>query len=250
MLTKLSMLAGSLVALAFALAPSEAAAKPKAKGAYGKPWRLHFETEFLGVTHFNPDGGDDDPDEKQTNVGFGIARPSVLDDHGALVGGAVFGRPLFGVGFGYAFSKERAIVGGKLALTVDGIDVGDDTNETLVGGRLVPYFQWMFLPGSWVRPYVEVRLGFGGAARVTSDPDDPDVEFTQHFIYPLVGAGGGVHLFPVDYFSVDLGLNFDYVAPHARDTFDGDPPPGEDESWDKLGDLVNFGVLLGASVWF
>jgi hypothetical protein len=120
----------------------------------------------------------------------------------------------------------------------------------LVGGRLVPYFQWMFLPGSWVRPYVEVRLGFGGSSRSFRDEMDPDEQrFTQHFIYPLVGVGGGVHLFPVDYFSVDLGLNFDYVAPHGRTTL-RDPPPGFDDNWDKLGDLINFGVLLGVSVWF
>lgn len=255
MLTKISLFAGSLLALAFVLAPNEAlAAKPKAKGAYGKPWRLHFETELLGVSHFDGDGGGMGVDDEWTSVGFGIARPSFIDGEGGAAG--LFGlytRPVFALGVGYAFSKERAIVGAKVALTVEGYGVDADNDVTGVGGRFIPYFQWMFLPGSWVRPYVEARVGFGGTALVSDapmPPGNPDRQTTAHVIYPQVGFGGGVHLFPVDYFSVDLGLNFDYLAPHTRTTFK-DPTPGEEDTeWDKAGDLVNFGVLLGGSVWF
>lgn len=243
--TKVGVLAASVL-FALALVPNEAEARPKAKGAYGKPWRLHFESEFLGVSHFDRDGGDMDADDSQTNFGFGISRPSALDDGGLLL----FTRPLIGVGFGYAFLDERLIVGGKVALTVDTIDIGTGDSNTVVGGRLVPYIQWMFLPGRWARPYVEARVGFGGTAS-SSRVDNPvgdDIKQTVHVIYPVVGVGGGVHLFPVDYFSVDLGLNFDYAAPHTRQTFSDHPP--DDTEWDKAGDFINFGVLLGASVWF
>jgi hypothetical protein len=257
MSTKLSFLAGSVVALAFALAPSEAEAAPKAKGAYGKPWRLHFETELLGVTHFDRDGGDPDDDDEWTSVGFGVARPSFIDGGAGYAdfGGGffptfVYSRNVFALGLGYAFSRERAIVGAKFALTVDGYNLDEDSTQSAVGGRFVPYFQWMFLPESWVRPYVEVRVGFGGSALGVDDSPDEDNRATGHLIYPQIGFGGGVHLFPVDYFSVDLGLNFDYLAPHTRTTFREHPPGVEDSEWDKTGDLINFGVLLGGSVWF
>jgi len=250
MLTKVSLLATSFL-FAFALMPDEAAAAPKAKGAYGKPWRLHFESEFFGLTHTNLDGGDVDVDDEWTSVGFGIGRQALID--GTAAGGlgtfAVFySRPILSFGVGYAFSKERAIVGAKVALTVDGYDVGDSGHFTLVGGRFIPYFQWMFLPERWARPYVEVRVGFGGSASIDDDEGPFDMADALHVIYPQVGFGGGVHLFPVDYFSIDLGLNFDYLAPHTRVTY-RDPPPDNTE-WDKYGDVINFGVLLGASVWF
>lgn len=248
--TTVSLLATSFL-LALTLAPNEAAAKPNAKGAYGKPWRLHFESEFFGLSHFNGDGGVmGEDDDKSLSVGFGIGRVAYIDGgYGAAPFAAYVSRPVLSFGVGYAFSKERAIVGAKVALTVDGFDVGEDSRSTLVGGRFIPYFQWMFLPGSWVRPYVEARVGFGGAARKVDPDPEVDVRATTHVIYPQVGFGGGVHLFPVDYFSVDLGLNFDYLAPHTRTSYEGDPAPDNTE-WDKFGDVINFGVLLGASVWF
>jgi hypothetical protein len=250
MSTKVSLLAGSFFALAFALAPSDAAAAPSAKGAYGKPWRLHFETEFLGVSHFDYDGGGMGIDDEWTSVGFGISRGAIIDG-GATPLSFLYTRPLFALGFGYAFSKERAIVGAKLALSVDGYDVGEDSTQTGFGGRFIPYFQWMFLPESWVRPYVEVRVGLGGTSLGADAPNPmaPDRHVVGHLIYPQVGFGGGVHFFPVDYFSIDLGLNFDYLAPHTRTTV-RDSPGEDDTEWDKAGDLINFGVLLGGSVWF
>lgn len=251
MLTQIGLFTTSVL-VALALAPAEASAAPKAKGAYGKPWRLHFESEFFGLSHVNLDGNDVAVDDEWTSVGFGIGRQAYIDGvpDGTLgFLGTFYSRPILSFGVGYAFSKERAIVGAKVALTVDGFDVGDDGHYTLVGGRFIPYFQWMFLPGSWIRPYVEARVGFGGSAHVDDDDEGPGGNAgAVHVIYPQVGLGGGVHFFPVDYFSIDLGLNFDYLAPHTRQTY-RDPPP-DDTEWDKYGDMINFGVLLGASVWF
>jgi hypothetical protein len=258
MLTKIrsiSLFAASLALVAL-LAPGEAAAAPSAKGAKGKPWRLHFETELFGVTHFDADGGMMGVDDEWTAVGFGVGRPSLIDGGGVIGGGLPFvfyyTRPVFSFGVGYGFSRERAFVGAKVALTVDAVDVQEDDRLVAVGGRLIPYFQWMFLPDSWVRPYVEVRVGFGGTAVTVDTPvmGFDDRKTTGHVIYPQVGFGGGVHLFPTDYFSVDLGLNFDYLAPHGRTTYRDPTPADEDSEFDKTGDLINFGILTGASVFF
>ena len=75
-----------------------------------------------------------------------------------------------------------------------------------------------------------------------------DGRVTNGFMYPIVGAGAGVHLFPREWFSVDLGLNVDYAAPFARTRASEDPPG--DSDWNQLGNVVNFGVALGVSAWF
>jgi hypothetical protein len=209
-------------------------------GADGARLRLNIESEALGGSYFASDSeGVDD----SLSFGFGLARPSLVDG-----GNAVFARPLLSIGLGYLFPGERAILGAKVAFTVDGYGIQNADRLVAVGGRLVPYFQWMFLPERWARPYVEVRAGFGGSGTTARDRDGVDGRVTTGFIYPMVGAGGGVHLFPREWFSIDLGLNVDYVAPFSRTKADEDPPG--DSDWDKVGDVINFGLALGVSAWF
>lgn len=241
-----SPLSRALPVIAFtgcALFAFAAHAGPPVQGAAGKRFRFHGDTEFFGFSHFDPDGAADGVNA----VGFGVGRPSNLDNGGFTQ------TPIYGLGFGYVFAQDRAIVGGKVSLVVnsrfddDGAD--NDVTTTTTGGYVVPYFQWMFMPGNWARPYVEVRFGFGGGAtRTNVDGPGGNVETTTHTISPVVGVGGGGHLFIIDAFSIDLGLNVDYFAPHARVTGDGVPDDAED--WDEVGDLVAIGVLLGFSAWF
>lgn len=250
-----SSLLTSLVSLAIV---AEADAAPNVKGANNKRFRLHIDTSVFDFTHFNADGGSDDPDVDQDDeyntIGFGPGRPLRIDGSSdEILGLGLHPRPLLGIGFGYVFLGDRAVVGGRVALSIDGVGLGGDEGRgTLVSGHLAPYFHWMFLPGRWARPYVEGRFGFGGGSVTTHadfDMDDePDDTQTFHVIYPTFGVGGGVHLFPVEYFSVDLGLDLDYVAPHTRRTTNVEGV--DDTEWDKAGDAVVLAIRAGLSVWF
>ncbi|MBC8072254.1 MAG: hypothetical protein IAG13_28290 [Deltaproteobacteria bacterium] len=210
-------------------------------GAEDTRLRVHVDTEVLGGAWSRTEAADGSGNEDTISFGGGLARPSLLDN-----GTAVFSRPVFGFGLGYVFADDHAVLGAKLAFTVDGYNIDSDANTVALGGRFVPYFQWMFMPEHWVRPYVEVRVGFGGSS-ATQDLEDTG-KTTGLVIYPMVGAGGGLHLFPREWFSVDLGLNVDYVAPYTRTTYRDDDQ--DDTDFDKAADVVNFGVLLGMSVWF
>jgi hypothetical protein len=203
--------------------------------------RFSIESEVLGGSWSQLDNPAMGVDDDSLSFGFGFGRPSALDD-----GSVLFTRPVLGMGLGWVFADDRAVLGAKLALTVDGYGIDDDGRRAVVGGRLVPYFHWMFLPDRKVRPYLEARVGFGGAASATDD--DMTGRSTTHVIYPMVGGGGGVHFFPRDWFSVDLGLNVDYAAPFGKTTFKDEDQ--DDTDFDKIGDVVNFGLLLGVSAWF
>jgi hypothetical protein len=227
-----STLAGPLYLAAF-----DAGAAEEKKG------RIHADSEFFGFTHINPDGNGND--DVSNSVGLGIGRPMTSD-------ASPYGippRPLFGLGGAYGLAKGRAWIGGKAAFLFDAMDVGDEDNaSTYAGGQFVPYFRWIFLPGKGIRPYVEAHFGFGGGVNsFERDEAGERVSESVHVIYPIVGMGGGLHFFLVDAVSIDLGLNFDYIAPFGRRS--GDAVPEEDEDWDKLADMINLNILLGLSVW-
>lgn len=228
-----------------ALAPLAVEAAPNVQGAKDKRFRLHFDFSLFDFSHVNANGGNpNDPNDRINTIGFGVGRPKPTDGFAP--------RNVFGVGFGYVFLRDRAVVGARAAVLVDGNDVGDRNGKsTTSSGLLVPYFHWMFLPGRWVRPYVEGRVGFGGGTDTHGEDIDGDgnVErVTNHVIFPNIGVGGGVHLFPVDYFSVDLGLDMDYLAPHTRRTFEN--PDRQDTDWAKAADVLVLSIRLGASVFF
>lgn len=228
-------------ALAVASWVAPASAQDSTPRARGKRFRLHADTEFFGFTHIDDETGMDPVD---TNiVGFGIGRPPLLDTN-------FFVRPVWGVGFGYAFLQQRAVVGARLAFAVDGIfddDDVDDDSTTLVAGLFVPYFRWIFLPGRTFRPYVEGRFGLGGSTSTFRAASD--TRMTTSTIYPTVGAGGGVHIFIIDAFSVDLGLNVDYLAPHSKTTNEVMGMIDEGD-FEQDSNVVNLAALAGFSVWF
>lgn len=204
-------------------------------GAEDSHLRVHVDSEALGGAWSRNANGDD-----SLTFGAGLARPSLLDHS------AVFSRPLFGFGLGWVFARDRAVLGAKMGLSVDGYDLDSSRRATSVGARFVPYFHWMFLPGRAVRPYAEGRIGLGGGA-ISTDPGAGGRR-TDRLIYPIVGAGAGVHIFPRNYFSVDLGFNVDYARPYASTVYRDAGTP--DTDWRKSADVLNFGVLLGLSTWF
>lgn len=227
----LPLLAGLLV---FGASQTAEAAKPKR-------FRLGVDTEFIGFTHFNPDGGD--REDNVNTFGFGVARLTPADQATPV--------PILGLSFGYVFLQDRAIVGAKAAFGVTANSQPEtEGGTTAVGGQLVPYFRWVFLPGKVVRPYIEGHVGVGGGAVTTEfEIADELVTSTGHVIYPVVGAGGGVHLFVTDAVSIDVGGGFDYFPPHTRRT-SSETVPDDEQDWSKAGDTISFGVLAGISAWF
>jgi hypothetical protein len=229
--------------LSFAAFASEAqAARPRVKGADGRPWRLHFDTELLGFQHIDYDGdnGSNDADT-DNNLGFGIGRLTLGDAQ----------LNSMGIGFGYAFLDTRAIVGARFSLVVDGTNLGEDAKSTYFRSQFAPYFQWMFLPDSWVRPYVEARIGIGGGvSTATDDPGGPgEVRHVRNTLAPFGGVGGGVHLFPVDYFSIDLGLNINLAGAYTKGKDESDAATVKTD-WNYQLFSFNLGAMVGVSTWF
>lgn len=228
-------------ALSYAAFDAEAA-KPRAKGADNKPFRLHFDTDAFGFTHVDYDGtnGNDDAD-KDNNVGFGIGRLTLADST----------LNSMGIGFGYGFLNSRAFLGARFSLVVDGSSLGEDGKSTNFRSQFQPYFQWMFLPGSWVRPYVEARVGIGGGVITTvENPGMPtEVRHVNNTLFPFGGVGGGVHLFPVDYFSIDLGLNLTMAGAFAKGKDISDTVTVK-RDWDNQAFVFNLAAMVGVSTYF
>lgn len=232
----IALVAGLLLPGASALAAPSA--NPDAKV------RVHVDTDLFGVSHFNPQ--DNDADDSNINVvGFGIGRPSFID-----AGPVVINRPVLAFGVGGVIARGRAVVGARAAFVVDGVLRGGESTS-IVAGRLVPYFNWMFNPMGRVRGFLGGRFGFGGAA-VTDEIDDDPVRVRYNSIYPIVGAQGGLHIFIVDRVSLDPALALDYIAPHSRSRqLEPTPPPDTPtDDFDKDGDAINFAVTFGLSAWF
>ena len=164
--------------------------------------------------------------------------------------------PSWSLGFGYVFLDGNAIVGGRFAFNLQSSGDDDESagetvsaRSTGVSGELVPYFRYLFMPGKRVRPFLEGRFGFGGSASSRRVDSDPELRSSASEIHPLVGIGGGAHVFLLDAFSIDLALTFDYAAPHTKSrTEAGDISMEEDYS--KAGDFINLAAQAGFSVWF
>lgn len=207
----------------------------------GKRFRFHGELDLLSLSHFNPDG---DGDNTNT-LGFGFGKTTGVDAN-LLV-------PSWSLGFGYVFLDDRAVVGGRFVFDLasssdDDDDDFDDWRTTVVSGQLIPYFRYIFMPGKRARPFLEGRFGFGGSA-ISSTDNDSDDRGTLSIIYPVVGFGGGAHIFIIDAFSIDLAATFDYAAPHSKTRSEvGDTTTETD--YEKNGDFINVAAQVGFSVWF
>lgn len=212
------------------------AADDDVDGAEDRRLRVHIDTQAAGGAWVHRDVAPPDMSRDSLSFGLGVGRPSMLDD-----GAALFSRPIIGFGLGYLFDNQRTLFGAKLALTLDGYGLSDDAPTFAVGGRFVPYLQWMFRPGHALRPWVEGRVGLGGLSTMRGQTN------TQ-VLYPIVGAGTGVHVFAREWFSVDAGFDLDYAAPLLRSS-ERDAAQGASQ-WRKRADVIGFGLVLGLSTWF
>ena len=232
----------ALAALGVALASSDAAAAEPSNT--GKRFRFHGELDVLSFSHFNPDGNG----TNANTLGFGFGKTTGVD--------SLLFVPSWSLGFGYVFLDGNAIVGGRFVFDLtsqtfeDDDEFGDteDYRQTIVSGQLVPYFRYLFRPGTKIRPFLEGRFGFGGSA-TASESDSGANSSNSSTIYPIVGAGGGAHFFIVDAFSVDAGLTFDYAAPHVKSRVESGDVVVETD-YEKTGDFINIAAQAGFSVWF
>lgn len=181
-----------------------------------KKFRVHIDTNLLGVVYYK----DKSFSSGDTFVQFGFFRNTKEQ---FLAG---FGSSFIAFGFSGAVVPNRGFLGARVGLLVDSYV----KNSWQLGGMLAPYFRWIFLPGKRFRPYVEGHFGFGGIAGSGS-----------RYIAPFVGAGGGVHIWLVDMVSVDLGVNLDYYSTHGRPS---------DRPFEKGGDGFSFDLTTGLSLWF
>lgn len=246
--TSLALASGLLIALAAntaEAAPRRSSGARQISGGQGKFLRFHADTYMFGFQHVNPDGNADN----FNSGGFGIGRANDIDGNISFNGA-----PIWSLGFGAVLFKSQIIVGGKVGFAInsgknDDSNANDnDTRFTYVGGDLVPYFQWVFRPGKRIRPYAELRFGFGGYTRIQKD-EVTSIRTIDNVIYPIVGPGGGVYVFINQWFSFDGGLNLDYYAPHARQNIRG----GNNEvtnDYSKAADAINLGFVAGFSAWF
>jgi hypothetical protein len=236
----------AVLALAIVLPSSASAATPataSAPGNAGARVRVHVDTDFFGFTHFDPDASDS-PDANVQTLGFGIGRLSLIDG-----GTALFDRSLIAFGVGAVILGGRAVLGARAAFVVDGI-LRDGGNDTTLGGRLVPYFNFMLRQSGRVRPYIGVRLGFGGgSSTLVGEFGGMPTRDRISVIDPLAGAQGGVHVFLVDRISLDPGLSFDYAAPFGK-TQRLEPDNGAETDLELVGHVLNAAVTLGLSMWF
>jgi len=232
----------ALAALGVALASSDAAAAEPTNT--GKRFRFHGELDVLSFSHFNPDGDGDN-----TNlIGFGFGKTTGVDSFLAV--------PSWSLGFGYVFLDGNAIVGGRFVFDlIANNDEADEAGElvdrrtTVVSGQFVPYFRYLFRPAKRVRPFIEGRFGLGGSAATTTIETNPERTDSGSTIYPIVGFGGGAHIFIIDAFSIDAGLTFDYLAPHSKARTEAGDTVNESD-YEKDGDFINIAAQAGFSVWF
>ena len=233
-----------VAALALAMVvPSSPAAAAPAGAAGGPKVRVHVDTDLFGFTHFDPDASDS-ADANVNTLGFGLGRLSLIDG-----GTAFFDRPLIAFGAGVVLLDGHAVLGARAGFVVDGV-LRNGSNDTSVGGRLVPYFNYMFDPIGRVRPYIGLRFGLGGGT--TTAEGEFAGEITRDrisVIYPIVGVQGGVHVFLAERVSLDPGLSFDYAAPHGKSKR-LEPMEGADTGFELAGHVLNAAITLGLSAWF
>jgi len=229
-------------ATATAPAAASAPAPASSAGNASARVRVHVDTDFFGFTHFDPDASDS-TDANVNTLGFGLGRLTLIDG-----GTALFDRSLLAFGVGAVILGGRAVVGARAAFVMDGV-LRDSSNSTTFGGRLVPYFNYMFKQSGRVRPYIGVRLGFGGGSATIEGEFAGDATRDRvNVIYPLVGAQGGVHVFLTDRISLDPGLSLDYAAPFGK-TKRIEPASDTDPDLQFVGHVLNAAITLGLSMW-
>jgi hypothetical protein len=145
---------------------------------------------------------------------------------------------------------SRLEIGGRFSINVSKEFVRRIDDEiTVVSGFFTPYLRWVFLPHSQFRPYIEGTFGVGGSS-TSLDEGLTRTEIAGNTVYPILGGGGGVHMFIIDSFSFDLGIHFSYLLPHTRSKVAPDMGRTTQTDYEMNGELVDIGIMAGFSAWF
>lgn len=260
-------LSGLAAVAALLIAGSAGAADPVRYTAE-KKLRLHIDTDLLSWTQrrdwYEPDARPSpDPHDRTNAIGFGVARPLMIDRTG---GDVLFtGTSQFALGVGYGVHRH-VLIGARLGFAFDRVrdrnDIDDMSNpdsfqvQRFFGASFTPYIEILPIPEGRILPYILFRGGFAGAAagirsRTEAGPIVVDTLSRTSVIAPTIGVGAGAHFFVIPQFSLDLGLNFDYRWILARQVGkDLENGSTTKTDWERNSQAFQLGLNLGLSVWF
>ena len=208
-------------------------------------FRIHLDGNLFSFRHqrewFEPDHMPaDDIEDVINSVGFGI------------------GQHNFGLGLGYGIT-DGLVVGVKLGLGFNhsraqdrgpGL-VGPDSINNTTNFVVLPYVEYAFIPGGRFRPFIYVHGGVGGSHFVQTDSDKTGAVIGNS-VSPVIGGGGGLHIFIIPQVSVDLFGEVDqyFTLTKSKVEVNGviDTTVANDYARDSL--LTEFSVLAGLSLWF
>lgn len=187
-------------------------------------------------------------------------QPDVLDgererqDTFNLIGGAPIlavggvGPPgNFGLGYGYGVT-DKVVIGARLGLGWQhrSTPEPDGAASSSLGYWFSPYFEYVFRPGTRVRPFLGARLGLTGSVGATRTGDMVGRVGT---IGPIFGAGVGVHAFVTERVSIDPGITFDYALLWSRAAVTPMPTGAEPEPFERAAQVPNLAAMISLSVW-
>ena len=142
---------------------------------------------------------------------------------------------------GYGITPN-IVIGGLLQLggssAEEQVEDQDETESSEWGFFLGPKFDYMFLPGDKVQPFIGAILGIGQEHESAGEDGDVESSFTA---FQIMGRGG-IRAFVTDQFSIDPSLVFGYV------TGSGEVDVGNTTT-DVSGSGFQVGIVLGISGW-
>ncbi len=220
----------------------EVVREPVERGRIEGRHRLHIDTSVLSWRRHMP--------WREDMMG---PTPSAVDTVEFIGGVPALGVPGLGptgnFGIGYAYGvTDRIIVGARLGLGLQHLSTtAPDRQATgTFGYWLTPYFEFIGRPGHDVRPFVSVRVGFGGSVAASKNGD---VTTRTSTIGPMFGVGLGLHAFLTERVSLDPAVTFDYALVWGRGAVKPMPAGMEAPRWERSAMVPNLGVMLGLSVW-
>ncbi|NLH48084.1 MAG: hypothetical protein GX444_05705 [Myxococcales bacterium] len=209
---------------------------------------FHLDVRFLSLFNISAIGLSDVDEDTTDN--------EALVNFDSMTGGSTAGLKL-----GYLMNGHHDVGAHVMAINLmqtnavqpkdDDADVRTSQNS-IWRGRLAGYYNYNFRPSTFVMPYVGPVLGIDVETQSWTEQvgDEDKTTFTRTYVKPLLGAEGGVRIFPVKNVAFDFGL---LVAggPAVRvDKVNEDDLDRNPEKNNASGAGIDIGLNAGLSVFF